>query len=84
MNLVYVDIKQVKNLKHTITGRPQPWHWVARSGQNWRVMARSSERYTNRQDCIDAATLLFGPEVTVYLRQQGQGNVVLRLAQPTE
>lgn len=80
MSLIYVDIKQAKNLRKTLTGRPQPWYWVALSGDNNRVLGRSSERYTNKQDCIDSATLLFGTGSNVYLRETEHGNVQLRLA----
>jgi hypothetical protein len=78
--LVFVDLLQVTN-KATKTGRPQRWRWVAKNGANQKTLARSSERYTNRQDCIDALTQLFGADTNIYLRQDGQGDQLLRQAE---
>jgi uncharacterized protein YegP (UPF0339 family) len=78
--LVFVDLLQVAD-KATKTGRPQRWRWVAKNGANQKILARSSERYINRQDCLDAITALFGTATNVYLRQAEQGNQTLRLAQ---
>ena len=74
--LVYIDLKRSENrwpLK-----RPQRWSWVALSGDNFRVLARSSESYTNKGDCLDAVALLFGDGTNVFLRQSEKGNVALR------
>lgn len=79
--LVYVDLKQAPK-RLTFKGRQQRWYWVALSGDNFRVLARSSERYTNRNDAVKAIHLLFGDHVNVYLRQSEQGNQVLRMAIP--
>jgi hypothetical protein len=48
---------------------PQRWRWRARNAGNNKILAQSSEAYTNRQDCLDTITALFGPDTTVYLRQ---------------
>jgi hypothetical protein len=62
--------------------RWQPWHIIIRSGDNQAVLFRSSERYTNRQDAIDAAILAFGDNSNVYLREAEHGNALLRRAFP--
>lgn len=87
--VIYIDIHQ-RALKPTLFrrgGRQQRHYWIALNGGNMRVMARSSESYTNRQDCVDAARLIFGSEVKVYLRQENQEIQLLRHAtndQPTQ
>jgi uncharacterized protein YegP (UPF0339 family) len=78
--LVFVDLLQVAD-KATKSGRPQRWRWVAKNGANQKILARSSERYINRQDCHDAITQLFGAGTNIYLRQDGHGDQPLRRAQ---
>lgn len=79
MSTVFVDIKQSR--KRWPLARPQRWYWIALSGDNMRRLGRSSENYTNRQDCIDAVWLLFGDDQSnVYMRQAEKGNEILRLA----
>lgn len=39
--------------------RHQPWRWIARA-TNGRILAASSEAYTNRADAVEAIWLLFG------------------------
>jgi uncharacterized protein YegP (UPF0339 family) len=82
--VLYVDLKQAPLSKLIpgwgLPGRPQRWRWVARNASNHKVMARSSERYTNKQDCLDAISQLFSPGTTVYLRQAEHGDECLRLA----
>lgn len=75
--VLFVDLKCSKT---RWPGRPQRWYWVALNGNNFRRLARSSENYTNRQDCLDAVEQLFGSGTNVYLRQHEQGNVALRMA----
>lgn len=58
----------------------QPWRWVARNAGNEEQMARSSERYFNRTDALDAIEQLFGSGTTVFKREAEHGNVVLRRA----
>lgn len=48
--------------------RRQPWYWVLINTANNKVMAASSERYTNYADCESAARLVNGDTVDVYLR----------------
>lgn len=79
MNLIYVDLQ--KATSRWPLKRPQRWSWVARNGNNMRILARSSESYTNRQDCLDAITQLFGNESNVYKRETEMGNQLLRLAE---
>lgn len=80
--LVFVYLYQSRSRK--LLGRPQTWRWRALSGNNFRTMAASSESYTNRQDCLDAITQLFGADTNVYLRQHEQGNQPLRMASPPQ
>lgn len=60
--------------------RFQPFRLIVRSGGNQRTMFRSSERYHNRTDAERAATVCFGANSNVFLRQNEQGNLTLRLA----
>jgi hypothetical protein len=60
--------------------RFQPFRLIVRSGGNQRTMFRSSERYHNRSDAERAAMVCFGPDSNVFLRQNEQGNLTLRLA----
>lgn len=82
--LIYVDIKRAPLSKLIpgwgLPGRPQRWYWVAKSADNQRKLARATERYTNREDCVHAAWLLFSSSTTVYQREAEQGNVALRMA----
>lgn len=78
--LIWVDLTQSK--RRWPLKRPQRWYWVALNANNMRRMARSSETYTNRKDCIAAIWQLFGDSTTVYLRQHELGNVNLRMARP--
>lgn len=79
--LIYVDLTQApKNPLARLAGRPQRWRWTARNGLNGRVLAVSSENYTNSADCRAAITQLFGTGSNVYLRSSGTGNTCLRLA----
>lgn len=75
--LIYVDLKRSRTI---FPGRPQRWYWVALNGNNFQPLARSSENYTNRQDCLDTVGQLFGAESNVYLRETEKGNQMLRLA----
>ena len=77
---VYVDLKQAPLSK--LPGRPQRWYWVARNAGNQKKLARSSERYTNRQDCLNAIRQLFGDATDVFLREAEKGNYPLRRALP--
>lgn len=78
-DLIYVDLYQTPLLKRLL-GRPQRWRWRAFNAGNYRVLAVSSERYTNRQDCIDAIVQLFGFNTAAYMREAEHGNTCLRLA----
>ncbi|OCB15114.1 DUF1508 domain-containing protein [Mycobacterium intracellulare] len=85
--LIYVDLYQQDAsatalaravLKRT---RPQRWRWRAINGDNGRVLAISSEAYTNEADAEHAIDTLFGAFSDVYLRRDGQGNELLRLSE---
>ena len=65
--ILYIYIRESHAVSLLGRKRKQPWYWVLRNSNN-KIMAVSSERYTNRQDCIDAAKLVNGSSVTVYLR----------------
>jgi hypothetical protein len=78
---VYVDLFQASvNPLARIAGRAQRWRWRALNGGNGRVLAVSSESYTNRGDCLAAIDQLFGALSEVYLRSSNEGNQCLRLA----
>jgi hypothetical protein len=77
-SLVFVDLFQSRPRK--LLGRAQTWRWRARNGNNFRVLAVSSEAYTNYQDAVDTVTQLFGDSSNVYLRQKERGDVELRLS----
>lgn len=79
--LIYVDVRQSKSRWPLI--RPQRWYWVALNGNNFHTLARSSEMYTSRYDCLDAVAQLFGTTSNVYLRQHEKGNAALRMAAET-
>lgn len=84
--VVYIDLIQVPEPKarKLIPGRTrwQGWRWVARNAGNQKILARSSERYTNRQDALDAIVALFGSETVVYKREAEMGNALLRHPEP--
>lgn len=80
MSLVYVVVKQAPLSR--LPFRQQRWSWVARSGDNNRVLARSSESYTNKSDLLNAISVLFSDTTNVYRREAEQGDVMLRLANP--
>lgn len=58
--------------------RFQPWRWVAKDADNQEKMARSTERYFNREDAVRAIVKLFGADSWAYLREAGKGNRSLR------
>lgn len=58
----------------------QPWRILVKSGDNYKAMFRSTERYFNEADARHAAEITFGSESNVYLRQAEHGNVALRMA----
>jgi uncharacterized protein YegP (UPF0339 family) len=74
--VIYVDLVKSK------VPRKQPWRWVAKSAGNQKKLATSGESYSNRQDALNAAALVFGDNSTVYLREAEQGNQILRMAVP--
>lgn len=81
--LIYVDLYQDgAGLLARVTGRAQRWRWRALNGNNSRVLAVSSESYTNQNDCITAIEELFANQSNVYLRASQRGNQLLRLATP--
>jgi uncharacterized protein YegP (UPF0339 family) len=61
-----VNTVNVEVLKSRVR-RKQPWRWVAKSADNYRVLAISGEWYTNRLDCYHAIRLIFGEGTRVYL-----------------
>lgn len=63
VNLVYKRKPTLRVKRH------QPWRFFVKSGDNWKTLAISSERYTNKQDALDAIELLFGPDTVVSLRE---------------
>lgn len=79
--VVFVDIYQGKS---TSPKRPQAWRWRAFNEGNTKILAVSSEAYTNKGDCIDAIEQLFGAGTTVILRQHEKGNELLRRSRVTD
>jgi uncharacterized protein YegP (UPF0339 family) len=77
-SVIYVDVK--KSSIARVLRRPQPYYWIARSADNQKVLARSSERYTNYADVLHAIDLLFAAGTTVYRRESEKGNVPVRMA----
>lgn len=80
MSLIRVELvhePQPRCWDEVADGRYQGWRWVASAG-NGEVMAKSSERYTNRADCVDAIRLLFGAGSTVILHTDARLGEVLR------
>jgi hypothetical protein len=84
--VIFVDLKYVPEPKarKLIPGRSrwQPWRAVILAEGNHEPLFRSSERWTNRQDALDAISLGFGPDTIVYLREAEKGNVLLRHPDP--
>lgn len=76
--VIHVDL--TRSARRWPRRRPQRWSWTAVSAGNGRTLARSSEYYTNRADCIAAIYQLFGAVSDVYLRQEQIGDVTLRTA----
>lgn len=85
--VVYVDLYQseapAKSLARRLFSarRPQVWRWRALNGGNGRIMAVSSEAYANEADALDAIDELFGSRSDVWLRQQGESPLLLRMSQ---
>lgn len=83
--VVYVYLYQreapAKTLAHSLFGgrRHQVWRWRAINAGNGRILAQSSEAYTNEGDAIDAIDELFGSRSDVWLRQQGEPDLLLRV-----
>ena len=64
------------------TRRPQRWRWRAKNEGNGRILAVSSEAYTNEGDAQKAIYQLFGAESNVTLKQAGHADLVLAVAVP--
>jgi hypothetical protein len=84
--VIFVDLEYVPEPKarKLIPGRSrwQPWRVVILAAGNMKTLFRGSERWTNKQDALDAITLAFGDRSNVFLRQAEVGNQVLRRAVP--
>lgn len=76
---VYVDLICTPVVRRRLS-RPQKWRWIAKNAGNHKILARSSESYTNVSDALDAIDQLFGAQTDVWLRQPGEGNQLLRMA----
>jgi hypothetical protein len=83
--LIFVDLKYVPEPKARKLiprrSRWQPWRVVILNGDNHEPLFKGSERWTNKQEALDAIGEAFGANSDVYLRQHETGNVCLRLAQ---
>lgn len=72
--VIYVDIIKANPVRAAL-GRPQLWRWIAKNAGNQKKLAKGTERYTNRAECLAAVVELFA-DATVYqnlLRQAGFG-----------
>lgn len=79
--VLFIDVyKSKQRTAAKLSGRPQTWRWRAISEGNRRKLATSGEAYINLADCLHAIELLFGTTATVFLRQDEQGNQLLRRA----
>lgn len=81
MNTINVDIVERErpyDYDEDTRGRFQPFRILVRSGDNNRVLFRSSEAYTNESDAEHAAELAFGELALVNLRRIGEPARVLR------
>lgn len=92
MSTVFVDLIEMKPRKQRddesnedysayIETSFQPWRWVAKNAGNQKKLARSSERYFNREDALAAAEQVFSAATTVFKREAEMGNVLLRQGQ---
>lgn len=79
---IYVDLYEVPAERGDgrPTRRPQKWRWRALNSGNHRILAVSSESYTNETDAKDAIWDLFGGESNVTLRQAGKADQPLVVA----
>lgn len=84
-NKVIVELIHTPRSVFNVRSRTQPWRWRALSA-NGRVLAVSSEAYTNRADAVAAIWLVFGWETCVDLDDHGSRSGLLRLrdALPTD
>jgi hypothetical protein len=79
--IIFIDVYRGKQrVAAKLAGRPQVWRWRAISEGNGRKMATSGEAFINLSDCLHSIELLFGTTATVFLRQEEQGNQLLRRA----
>lgn len=78
MSVVVVELKQSRT--RWPLRRPQRWYWIARSGANGKVLAQSSEMYTNSGNAVDAIKTLFGADTEVHLKRPDNSGVILRTA----
>ena len=76
MSTITVTVQQ--SAKRWPLKRPQRWYWTAQAA-NGRSIAHS-ETYTNKQDAINSAILLFHRDTEVVLRAPGAGSVTIRPA----
>jgi hypothetical protein len=73
---IIIQLRQSRSLFPI--GRPQRWTWRAVNSGNHRVLAKSSETYTNRADAESVATALFSEGERVTLVRPDGTSVVLR------
>lgn len=80
---ITVELIHTPRSVFNVRSRTQPWRWRARAA-NGRVLAVSSEAYTNKGDAVAAIWSLFGWESHVTLEESGADLVCLRDALPPD
>lgn len=85
--VIYAELKynpepKARKLLGPTRTRWQPWTvWIWVKGNNENLF-KGSERWTNKQEAIDAVNLAHGPESIVYLRQPEAGDLLIRHPEP--
>lgn len=75
------DGELVESLYRKYLAGFQPYRVLIKSGDNEEPLFRSTERYFNRGDAVNAIRIGFDNHSNVYLREAEVGNQELRLAQ---
>ena len=67
------DVHDLEAKYRRYLDRFQPWRWVAKRTGNREPLAKSTESYFNRGDCVDTITLLFVMSTAVDLVEVRDG-----------
>lgn len=85
--VIYVDLGHTpESDEHKALGDDRPrwqgWSALILAAGNHEPLFKSTEKYTNRGDALNAVQLAFGPDSIVYLREADRGNVLVRHPEP--